>query len=39
MRKRRNEWLKKPPNAKEIREAKKLARRVSRMLLDLMEAK
>jgi len=35
----KNEWAKRPPNTKEIREAKILARKVSKKLLDLMEAK
>ena len=35
----KNEWAKKRPTIAEIRDAQKLARKVSKRLLELMEAK
>jgi len=36
---RRNEWLKKPPTDRDIRDAQKLAKKVSKELFDLLEAR
>jgi hypothetical protein len=36
---RKNDFAKRPPNVKEIRDAQKLAKKVSKELLDMMEAK
>jgi hypothetical protein len=38
-RSRSNEFAKRAPNAAEVREARKLARRVSKKLMEMMEAK
>jgi hypothetical protein len=38
-RRRSNEFSKRAPNAAEVREARKLARRVSKKLAEMMEAK
>lgn len=37
--KRKNEFAKRPPNVKEVRDAQKLAKKVSKKLLEMMEAK
>jgi hypothetical protein len=36
---RRNQFAKRPPNVKEVRDAQKLAGKVSKELLEMMEAK
>ena len=35
----KNEWRDRPPNVKEVRDAQKLAKKVSQNLLEMMEAK
>jgi hypothetical protein len=35
---RKNEFANRPPNVKEVRDAQKLARKVSKELLNMMEA-
>lgn len=39
VRRRKNEWLRRRPNVKEVRAAQKLARKVSKRLLELMESR